>query len=255
MIEFHRRDYLTCCDTEKEREGANGLDKASPRLQKLDVLNRAMAHRPWTVTKDTIKASEYCCSSTGINVQLHFSSQALMSSADGVKVDSWSMSELMQAIIILAHFHAFSGFIQGCGKLSGISTDDDGREGVDEDAARDVGAQSPRFDIQVDDEQDVELEEGVEATESSVSSFDSRRTSRAQSSDSEVPLILKKMETLSANKTELEVAELRRRYYAKLKIVNSIMLSTFSPPRSKVRECEPRGDCRCCYWQKQFNRE
>jgi len=29
--------------------------------------------------------------------------------------DNWSMSELMQAVVLLIHFHSLSGFVYGCG--------------------------------------------------------------------------------------------------------------------------------------------
>lgn len=35
--------------------------------------------------------------------------------------DSWSLSELVHAIVILAHFHALSSFVHGCGLTPEIS--------------------------------------------------------------------------------------------------------------------------------------
>jgi len=32
--------------------------------------------------------------------------------------DNWSVSELMHAIVLLAHFHALAGFVFGCGVTS-----------------------------------------------------------------------------------------------------------------------------------------
>jgi sestrin len=34
--------------------------------------------------------------------------------------DNWSLSELLQAIVILAHFHSLSSFVFGCGMVSEI---------------------------------------------------------------------------------------------------------------------------------------
>ena len=40
--------------------------------------------------------------------------------------DKWSMSQLMHAVVLIAHFHAFSAFVKGCAHLKAA----DSREGM-----------------------------------------------------------------------------------------------------------------------------
>ena len=111
-------------------------------------------------------------------------------------MDNWSMSELVHAIIILAHFHSFSSFALGCGKMSGNPDSDQSNQG------------NHQHEIETNDEEDDVLEQAEEATEAMGASQES---SRGPSAEKEVPLILKKMETLRSNQEALEMAELARR--------------------------------------------
>eukprot|EP01083_Nonionella_stella_P052542 139363_1 len=67
-----------------------GVNFAPKKLQDLLLLNRLLAHQPWLVAKDHIA-----------------------SLAQGK--DSWSLSELVQCIVILVVFHAWAGVAQGLG--------------------------------------------------------------------------------------------------------------------------------------------
>ncbi|XP_072277357.1 sestrin-2 isoform X2 [Pyxicephalus adspersus] len=69
-----------------------GLDSAPIKLRRLNDLNKILAHRPWLITKEHI---EFLVSSRGGNF--------------------WSLAELIQALVLLTHFHALSSFILGCG--------------------------------------------------------------------------------------------------------------------------------------------
>ncbi|KAM8977420.1 sestrin-2 [Pelodytes ibericus] len=69
-----------------------GLQYAPLRLRILSELNRFLAHRPWLITKEHI---------------------ALLLRPRGRQ--SWSMSELIHALVLLTHFHALCSFILGCG--------------------------------------------------------------------------------------------------------------------------------------------
>eukprot|EP00698_Gefionella_okellyi_P021409 TRINITY_DN6935_c0_g1_i1.p1 TRINITY_DN6935_c0_g1~~TRINITY_DN6935_c0_g1_i1.p1 ORF type:complete len:543 (-),score=94.26 TRINITY_DN6935_c0_g1_i1:125-1753(-) len=88
-------------------EWLQGLEFAPRKLQDLAELNAMLAHRPWLLNKEHIERL--------------------------VKgTDNWSMSELVQAIVILVTFHSLASFIFGCG----ISSDqDEAYIGFDEQAA------------------------------------------------------------------------------------------------------------------------
>ncbi|NXN16317.1 SESN3 protein, partial [Indicator maculatus] len=68
-----------------------GLDYIPPKIRNLNEINKILAHRPWLITKEHIekllKISEW----------------------------SWSLAELVHAVVLLAHCHALASFVFGCG--------------------------------------------------------------------------------------------------------------------------------------------
>ncbi|NXD11434.1 SESN2 protein, partial [Nothocercus nigrocapillus] len=68
-----------------------GLPCAPQKLRNLNEINKLLAHRPWLVTKEHIEA----LLKTGEN--------------------SWSLAELVQALVLLTHYHALASFVFGCG--------------------------------------------------------------------------------------------------------------------------------------------
>jgi sestrin len=67
-----------------------GLEHAPAKLRNLNEINKLLAHQPWLLTKEHIER---------------------LTKGD----DSWSLSELVQAIVLLAHFHSLASFVFGCG--------------------------------------------------------------------------------------------------------------------------------------------
>ncbi|RXM32612.1 Sestrin-3 [Acipenser ruthenus] len=72
-------------------EWLNGLDFAPQRLRNLNEINKILAHRPWLITKEHI--------------------QKLVKTGE----NSWSLAELVHAVVLLAHFHALASFVFGSG--------------------------------------------------------------------------------------------------------------------------------------------
>ncbi|NXP14864.1 SESN2 protein, partial [Thinocorus orbignyianus] len=68
-----------------------GLHCAPQKLRNLNEINKLLAHRPWLITKDHIEA----LLKTGEN--------------------SWSLAELVQALVLLTHYHSLASFVFGCG--------------------------------------------------------------------------------------------------------------------------------------------
>ncbi|XP_005799537.1 sestrin-3-like [Xiphophorus maculatus] len=66
------------------------LEAAPPRLRLLDHINKVLAHQPWLAAgshiQSLLKAGEQC----------------------------WSLAELVQAVVILAHCHSLCSFVFGC---------------------------------------------------------------------------------------------------------------------------------------------
>lgn len=99
------------------------------------------------------------------------------------------MSELIQAVILLCHFHSFSAFVLGCGLLQGEKL----TESSDQQ-------QTPsQQEIGVNDEDDA-IQEAKEVTED------------CEDFQEQVTSIMKKMESLRSKQEELEMAELARRF-------------------------------------------
>ncbi|XP_036422461.1 sestrin-2 isoform X1 [Colossoma macropomum] len=69
-----------------------GLHCAPPKIQRLQTLNKLLAHRPWLITQEHI--------------------QELVSPGAEPR---WSLAELIQAVVLMSHAHSLTSFIWGCG--------------------------------------------------------------------------------------------------------------------------------------------
>ncbi|XP_040545879.1 sestrin-2 isoform X3 [Gallus gallus] len=68
-----------------------GLHCAPQKLRNLNEINKLLAHRPWLITKEHI--------------------EALLKTGE----HSWSLAELVQALVLLTHYHSLASFVFGCG--------------------------------------------------------------------------------------------------------------------------------------------
>ncbi|KAL3246571.1 hypothetical protein MRX96_057582 [Rhipicephalus microplus] len=89
LVNMQREAFLSP-DVAGDKLWLQGLDCIPKKLRDLDEINKILAHRPWLITKEHIEKL-----TKGKN--------------------NWSLSEVVQAIVILAHFHALSSFVFGCG--------------------------------------------------------------------------------------------------------------------------------------------
>ncbi|XP_030260717.1 sestrin-1 isoform X1 [Sparus aurata] len=96
LVNLHVNDFLQVGGDPK---WLNGLDEAPQKLQQLGELNKILAHRPWLLTKEHIerllKADEH----------------------------SWSLAELIHAVVLLTHYHSLASFTFGCGITPEIHCD------------------------------------------------------------------------------------------------------------------------------------
>uniref|UniRef100_A0A671NMM5 Sestrin-3-like n=1 Tax=Sinocyclocheilus anshuiensis TaxID=1608454 RepID=A0A671NMM5_9TELE len=74
-----------------------GLEAAPPRLRHLDHINKVLAHQPWLTARSHI--------------------QALLKTGE----QCWSLAELVQAVVVLAHCHSLCSFVFGSGSDSDIT--------------------------------------------------------------------------------------------------------------------------------------
>ncbi|XP_064601161.1 sestrin-3-like [Liolophura sinensis] len=91
----HQCDYLVKQQTTEfvlaggDEAWLKGLDYIPQKLRNLYEVNKLLAHRPWMITKDHIEKLTR-------------------------GQDNWSLSEVMHALILLAHFHSLCSFVSGC---------------------------------------------------------------------------------------------------------------------------------------------
>lgn len=90
LVGSHMTEFL---QTGGDPEWLLGLHRAPEKLRKLSEINKLLAHRPWLITKEHI--------------------QALLKTGE----HSWSLAELIQALVLLTHCHSLASFVFGCGIL------------------------------------------------------------------------------------------------------------------------------------------
>uniref|UniRef100_A0AAY5K5T1 Sestrin 1 n=1 Tax=Esox lucius TaxID=8010 RepID=A0AAY5K5T1_ESOLU len=96
LVNLHVNDFVQVGGDPK---WLNGLEGAPKKLQALGELNKILAHRPWLLTKahieNLLKAEEH----------------------------SWSLAELIHAVVLLTHYHSLASFTFGCGITPEIHSD------------------------------------------------------------------------------------------------------------------------------------
>ncbi|XP_075800884.1 sestrin-1 isoform X3 [Microtus pennsylvanicus] len=88
LVNLHVSDFLHVGGDPK---WLNGLENAPQKLQNLGELNKVLAHRPWLITKEHIEGL--------LKAEEH----------------SWSLAELVHAVVLLTHYHSLASFTFGCG--------------------------------------------------------------------------------------------------------------------------------------------
>ncbi|KAG8453029.1 hypothetical protein GDO86_004734 [Hymenochirus boettgeri] len=88
LINMHVDEFL---NTGGSTEWLSGLEYIPQKLKNLNEINKLLAHRPWLITKEHI--------------------QNLVKTGE----NNWSLSELVHAVVLLAHYHALSSFVFGSG--------------------------------------------------------------------------------------------------------------------------------------------
>ncbi|XP_015264689.1 PREDICTED: sestrin-2 isoform X1 [Gekko japonicus] len=88
LVGFHMGEFL---QVGGDPQWLRGLQYAPQKLRNLNEINKILAHRPWLITKEHIKA--------------------LLKTGDS----SWSLAELIQALVLLTHYHSLASFVFGCG--------------------------------------------------------------------------------------------------------------------------------------------
>lgn len=89
LVHLLETKFINCGGDEKWLQG---IRHAPVKLQALSTLNKYLAHRPWLVTAEHIK-----------------------SLCQGDRSTRWQVSDLVQAIVLMCHFHSLAGFCHSTG--------------------------------------------------------------------------------------------------------------------------------------------
>lgn len=87
LVNLHEKEFIA---EGGDVKWLNGLENIPQKLRAIYDINKILAHRPWLLTKEHIERL-----TKGTN--------------------SWSLAEVVHAIVILAHFHSLSSFVFSCG--------------------------------------------------------------------------------------------------------------------------------------------
>ncbi|KAB5530928.1 hypothetical protein PHYPO_G00134980 [Pangasianodon hypophthalmus] len=89
LVQLHSSAFLLAGGDES---WLRGIRCAPLKVQRLQTLNKLLAHRPWLITQAHIQ--ELVC--------------------PGAE-PRWSLAELIQAVVVMSHAHSLASFIWGCG--------------------------------------------------------------------------------------------------------------------------------------------
>ncbi|KAI9139266.1 PA26 p53-induced protein-domain-containing protein [Paraphysoderma sedebokerense] len=112
LVSLLRSEYF---QANGEPSWFQGLGFAPQKLQNLATINTILAHQPWLLKPEHIEClvrGDSCCDN-GANGS---------PTSSGNSSENWTMSELVQAIVIMSIFHSLSSFALGCGLIPEIDT-------------------------------------------------------------------------------------------------------------------------------------
>ncbi|XP_043573184.1 sestrin-1-like isoform X2 [Chiloscyllium plagiosum] len=88
LVSLHINEFL---QVGGNPEWLNGLNFVPQKMRTLNEINKILAHRPWLITKEHI--------------------ENLLKTGES----SWSLAELIHAVVLLSHYHSLASFVLGCG--------------------------------------------------------------------------------------------------------------------------------------------
>ncbi|CAC5391703.1 SESN1_3 [Mytilus coruscus] len=124
LIHLHEEEFILQNGDPDWLKGPTHIPK---KIRNLFELNKLMAHRPWLINKSHIDKLTR-------------------------GKDNWSLSELMQAICLIAHFHAMCSFVYGCGVRNELDHNGESlhrRLSMSDDSDSDTQGNEPEVKIEV----------------------------------------------------------------------------------------------------------
>lgn len=105
LINLQKQEFLLLGG---DHSWLKGLSSIPSKLKNLYDINKILAHRPWLLNTSHIEVKN--CYFRGIWFINFINFQKLTKGKD-----SWSLAEVIHAIVILTHFHSLCSFVFACG--------------------------------------------------------------------------------------------------------------------------------------------
>ena len=119
LVNREKSEFLA---SDGDKRWLQGLEFAPKKLRDLNEINKILAHRPWQMTAAHIEKL-----------------------TKGTE-ENWSLSEVVHAIVILAHFHSLSSFVWSSG-ITAADDHDDNEENMSKNQAAFSGVTSAGSDV------------------------------------------------------------------------------------------------------------
>ena len=198
LVNLHEKEFLS---EGGDTKWLNGLEFIPQKLRAIYDINKILAHRPWLLTKEHIDRL-----TKGTN--------------------SWSLAEVVHAIVILAHFHSLSSFVFSCGlnqELDASLKNEPDAIVVEESAAEIKPSTTPPFlqRLKLEQQRQLMLREQEENNKKSILQQNNSQTLvngsgsgsvGSASNNDNIEMLMKRMQDLSEKKKECSEMELSNRF-------------------------------------------
>lgn len=193
LVNLHEKEFLS---EGGDTKWLNGLEFIPQKLRAIYDINKILAHRPWLLTKEHIDRL-----TKGTN--------------------SWSLAEVVHAIVILAHFHSLSSFVFSCGLNQELDASLKNEPDVivvvaEESAAEIKPSTTPPFlqRLKLEQQRQLMLKEQEENNKKSILQQNNSQTlvNSSGSSSDNIEMLMKRMQDLSEKKKECSEMELSNRF-------------------------------------------
>lgn len=109
LINIHTKEFI---EQGGDRTWLKGLEHIPPKLRAIYEINKILAHRPWLLNIEHIEVRNSLQFYLKFKFNMNLCWQCLTKGRY-----SWSLSEVVHAIVLLSHFHSLSSFVFSCGHI------------------------------------------------------------------------------------------------------------------------------------------
>ncbi|XP_055373986.1 sestrin homolog isoform X2 [Condylostylus longicornis] len=193
LVKMYEKEFLHIGGDPK---WLSGLEYIPTKLRAIYNINKLLAHRPWLLRKQHIECLTRCGQ------------------------HSWSLSEVVHAIVILTHFHSLSSFVFSCGLTQRLDNSSSSKNKTpSQKTAQDVrnASRSSRPSLRIAQNSSFNNNMNPLSTANSSDSLASNGSMNGSNSppiqqEVSVEIIMKRMKLLSEREDECSEAELSSRF-------------------------------------------